>query len=133
MFHDFCAYAEQLPALTAASLLEGLVERDRIRARILAQLRPFRAMLAPVSSAPAFLYGEGGWGDSHPANYIDTMKFSQFSNAVGLPAASVPAALSDDGLPIGVQVIGLPHEDASVLEIAGVIEAHGGMRNPKCS
>jgi amidase len=127
IFRDFLAYARQLQPLTAASLLDGLAERDRIRTRVLAKLRPFRALLAPVSSGPAFRHGEGGWGDAHAANYIDTMRFSQFANIMGLPAASVPAAMSADGLPIGVQVIAAPYEEASVLDVAAAIEAASGM------
>ena len=129
IFRDFMGYARQLPRLTAATLLDGLSERDRIRTRVLAKMRRYRALLAPVSSAPAFKHGDGGWGDSHPANYIDTMRFSQFANVMGLPAASVPAAISPDGLPIGVQVIGAPYQEASVLDVAAAIEAALGMSN----
>jgi Asp-tRNA(Asn)/Glu-tRNA(Gln) amidotransferase A subunit family amidase len=129
IFRDFLAYAEQLPPLTTERLLAGLVERDQVRARVLRVLRPYRAMLAPVSSAPAFRHGEGGWGPDHPANYLKTMRFSQFANALGMPAASVPAAISPEGLPIGVQVIGCPFEEESVLQVAAAIEARSGIRN----
>jgi Asp-tRNA(Asn)/Glu-tRNA(Gln) amidotransferase A subunit family amidase len=123
IFRDFVAYTKQLPPLTTEALLAGLVERDQVRARVLRVLRPYRAMLAPVSSAPAFRHGEGGWGPAHPANYLETMSFSQFANAMGCPAASVPAAISPEGLPIGVQVIARPFEEQSVLEVAAAIEA----------
>jgi Asp-tRNA(Asn)/Glu-tRNA(Gln) amidotransferase A subunit family amidase len=123
IFHDFVAYTKQLPTLTTEMLLAGLVQRDQVRARVLRVLRPYRAMLAPVSSAPAFRYGEGGWGPAHPANYLETMRFSQFANAIGCPAASVPAAVSPEGLPIGVQIIGRPFEEESVLQVAAAIEA----------
>lgn len=40
----------------------------------------------------------------------------------GLPALSIPAELSDDGLPLGIQLIGRRHDDHRVLEIARWIE-----------
>lgn len=43
-------------------------------------------------------------------------------NFVGNPAASVPAGLSDSGLPIGMQIIGKRHHDEDVLKVAKMIE-----------
>ncbi len=40
-----------------------------------------------------------------------------------MPAVSVPAGLSADGLPLGLQVIGRAFDEATVLRIAGVLEA----------
>lgn len=127
---DFLRYACEQPPLTAESLLVTLVERDQIRARALAQMHPYVAILAPVSSAPAFRHGEGGWGAQHPANYIETMRHSQFANALGLPAASVPGSRSAAGLPIGVQVIGRPYQEAEVLAVAEIVESAFGFAWP---
>jgi Asp-tRNA(Asn)/Glu-tRNA(Gln) amidotransferase A subunit family amidase len=123
ILRDFMAYTDQLPPPTAETLLAGLVERDQVRARLLRALRPYRAVLAPVSSAAAFRRGEGGWGSAHAANYLETMRFSQLVNAIGCPAASVPAAISPEALPIGVQVIGRPFQEEAVLQVAAAIEA----------
>jgi len=45
---------------------------------------------------------------------------------VGFPGASVPVAVSARGLPIGVQVIGRPHEEELVLAVAEQIESARG-------
>jgi Asp-tRNA(Asn)/Glu-tRNA(Gln) amidotransferase A subunit family amidase len=59
------------------------------------------------------------------------MRFSQWLNLTGLPGASLPAAVSAKGLPIGVQVIGRPHEEELVLAIAEQIEtARGAWQAP---
>jgi Asp-tRNA(Asn)/Glu-tRNA(Gln) amidotransferase A subunit family amidase len=54
------------------------------------------------------------------------MRFSQWLNLTGFPGASVPMSVSSDGLPIGVQVIGRPHEEELVLAIAERIETARG-------
>ena len=44
-------------------------------------------------------------------------------NALGWPALSLPAGLDRDGLPLGLQVVGLPGSDAVVLRAAAGLEA----------
>ena len=43
-------------------------------------------------------------------------------NALGWPALSLPAGLDRDGLPLGLQVVGLPGTDALVLRAAAALE-----------
>jgi Asp-tRNA(Asn)/Glu-tRNA(Gln) amidotransferase A subunit family amidase len=130
ILQDFLDYVSHKPPLTVESLLLALVQRDELRARFLAAMRPNRVLLAPVSSGPAFRHGEGGWGPSHPANYLETMRYSQPYNLLGLPAAVVPVSRSPEALPIGVQVIGRPYEEELVLSVAATIEAQFGFQPP---
>ena len=44
-------------------------------------------------------------------------------NHTGQPAASVPAGFSDDGLPIGAQLVGRPADESTLLSLAAQIEA----------
>ncbi len=43
-------------------------------------------------------------------------------NITGQPAASVPAGWSDEGLPIGVQIVGRPNDEATLLSLAAQVE-----------
>jgi aspartyl-tRNA(Asn)/glutamyl-tRNA(Gln) amidotransferase subunit A len=54
-----------------------------------------------------------------PANTV-------FANYFGLPAISVPCAFDSRGLPIGLQIVGRPSEDATVLRLACEYEAVAG-------
>ena len=51
-------------------------------------------------------------------------------NLTGLPALALPAAVSSDHLPIGVQCVAAWHDEATLLDFAGTIEASTGHRRP---
>jgi len=48
--------------------------------------------------------------------------FTVPANLAGLPAISVPAGLSDDGLPLGLQVIGKAFDEEMVLRVGHALE-----------
>jgi amidase len=55
--------------------------------------------------------------------YLDWMRASCWITPTGLPAASVPFGFTDDGLPVGLQLIGRPRDDFGVLQLAYAIES----------
>ena len=127
---DFLDYAGKLPPLTAKTLLNGLLERDRIRAEFLCAFRPYTALLSPPCSEIAFRHGEGGWGEHHPADYIRTMQWAQLANVLGLPAAVVPVLRSSEDLPVGVQLLGRPYAEPILLDVAALLDESFGFVAP---
>src|SRR3984893_4220387 len=103
MLREYLAHATRGGPITLDSFIEACAERDLLRAKILRQMQEVPILLSPVSSGPAFLHGGGNYGPG--TGYLDTMRFSQWLNLAGFPGASVPLALSNEGLPIGVQII----------------------------
>jgi Asp-tRNA(Asn)/Glu-tRNA(Gln) amidotransferase A subunit family amidase len=130
MLARFLATFPGEPPMSADRLLMTLINRDLLRARFLQQMESWPVLLMPVTTAPAFRHGEGGWRAGDPANYLVTMRFTQWFNLLGLPAAVVPVAHLPEGLPIGVQVVGRPYEEEVVLEVASVIEEGFGYKAP---
>jgi amidase len=55
-------------------------------------------------------------------NYLAWMKSAYYISAAGNPAASVPCAFSESGLPIGIQIVGRHHDDWGVLQLAYAFE-----------
>ena len=49
--------------------------------------------------------------------YIDWMHSCAFVTLTGHPAISVPAGFTQDGLPVGVQIVGRQHDDFGVLQL----------------
>jgi Asp-tRNA(Asn)/Glu-tRNA(Gln) amidotransferase A subunit family amidase len=124
-FREYLEVAGADEGPTLDKLLVACVARDRARAAILRQMDNVHVLLSPVSAAPAFRHSEGTWRGS--SGYRETMRASQWVNLVGFPAISVPIAFSAAGLPIGVQLIGRPHEEELLLEIAAALEEGRGV------
>jgi len=55
--------------------------------------------------------------------YIDWMKSAYFVTLTGHPAISVPCGFSEEGLPVGVQIVGRWRDDWGVLQFAAALEA----------
>src|SRR5262245_1613387 len=49
-------------------------------------------------------------------------RFTRFSNIVGLPSISIPCGFNEDGLPIGMQIVGKAFDEATVLRVAHAYE-----------
>jgi len=105
-------------------LVLGWAQRDQMRLTLLEQMRRFPILLSPVCSTPAFRHGEREWNvDGRRVEYLESFSYCELCNVLGLPAAVVPAGVSPEGLPIGVQVIGRPFEEELVLAVAEIIES----------
>ena len=65
-------------------------------------------------------------------NYLAWMKSAYYISAAGNPAMSVPCAFSSNGLPIGLQIVGLHHDDWGVLQLGYAFEqaTNIGKRTP---
>ena len=66
------------------------------------------------------------------ALYRDWMRSCTWISATGLPAISVPAGFTPDGLPVGAQIVGRAGDDLGVLQLAHAIEqaTGAGLRRP---
>jgi Asp-tRNA(Asn)/Glu-tRNA(Gln) amidotransferase A subunit family amidase len=126
ILREYFSYAAPESPLTLDAFLSACAQRDDLRAEILGQMRDVPILLSPVCSTPAFVHGAGTYRPGAEQCYRDTMRHSQWLNLVGLPGVSVPIGLSAEGLPIGVQVIGHPHEEELVLAVAEKIEQARG-------
>jgi Asp-tRNA(Asn)/Glu-tRNA(Gln) amidotransferase A subunit family amidase len=130
IFREYMEYAAPEKPLTLDEVLDASAQRDLVRADVLHQLVDVPILLSPVSAKPAFRHGEGTYRFGAEQCYRETMRHSQWLNLVGLPGASVPVGSSPEGLPIGVQVIGRPHEEELVLTVAELIEQERGPWQP---
>lgn len=104
----FDAYYQQ--AQKARTLL--LQEFDELFAQ-------YDTLIGPVSPTPAFKLGENA-ADPVKMYLADIMTVPP--SLAGLPAISVPAGVTENGLPVGVQLIGKRRGDAAILALAKSVE-----------
>jgi Asp-tRNA(Asn)/Glu-tRNA(Gln) amidotransferase A subunit family amidase len=124
MLREYLSSATSGDPITLSQFMKACADRDLLRAEILRQMQDTPVLISPVSTGPAFRHGQGNYLPG--TGYRDTMRFSQWLNLTGFPGASIPVSHSNEGLPIGVQVIGRPFEDELVLAVAEAVEQSRG-------
>ena len=130
-FRDFLNIAHAEPPLSGIELLEAWAECDLVREKLLAEMQQYPILLCPVCSVPAFRHGERSWQvQNQSVAYLDAMRYTQWFNLLAAPAAIVPIGKSPEGLPIGVQLAGLPYADETVLAIAAILDREFGYTPP---
>ncbi|TYO88436.1 Asp-tRNA(Asn)/Glu-tRNA(Gln) amidotransferase subunit GatA [Oceanicella actignis] len=82
------------------------------------------AILTPTTPSPAFELG--AMAEQDPVKMYLNDVFTVTVNLAGLPGVSVPAGLSAEGLPLGLQVIGRPWEEGPMMNVAYAIERAAG-------
>ncbi|HKL64721.1 MAG TPA: Asp-tRNA(Asn)/Glu-tRNA(Gln) amidotransferase subunit GatA [Roseovarius sp.] len=82
------------------------------------------AILTPATPSAAF--GLGEMTDADPVQMYLNDVFTVTVNLAGLPGISVPAGLDRQGLPLGLQLIGRPWDEADLLNTADVLERAAG-------
>lgn len=77
-------------------------------------------LVTPTTAVKPFELGKLGPEEiaGEPTTPIGWMPFTYPFNFTGLPAASIPAGFSKDGLPIGMQIVGRKFDDLGVLKIS---------------
>jgi aspartyl-tRNA(Asn)/glutamyl-tRNA(Gln) amidotransferase subunit A len=105
-----------------AYYLKAQQVRTLIRREFDSAFERYDAIVAPVTPTPAFKIGEKV--DDPLAMYLNDV-FTLPVNIAGLPGASVPGGFVEaDGrpLPVGLQVIAKPFDEASMLRVAHAYE-----------
>jgi aspartyl-tRNA(Asn)/glutamyl-tRNA(Gln) amidotransferase subunit A len=76
-------------------------------------------ILMPTSPVPAFKFGERM---EDPLQMYLADVFTVSANLAGIPAVSVPCGATPAGLPIGMQFLGRPWDEATILQCADAFE-----------
>jgi len=127
ILREFLAWTKAEPAHTGESLLAAWLRRDAVREKILLQMRKYPLLLCPTAAIPAFRHGEREWQvEGKIVKYLDAWSYCEWFNLLGFPAVVVPMGCSDEGLPIGIQIVGRPWQEELVLAVAAKLEQERG-------
>ena len=115
--------ADDNPPATLDEYIASWMERDRLREGLLRWMELTPILLAPVGSTPAYPHDTlkvtvrgSTFGTFRAFSYAQTF------NVFDLPVVTVPAGRSNKGLPIGVQIVGRPFQEETVLAAAEIVE-----------
>lgn len=111
------------PPPTLDEYIAGWMERDRLREEIVTWMQTTPLLVAPVGATPA--YPHDTLKVTVRGSTMGTFRafsYAQTFNVFDLPVVTVPAGKSNDGLPIGVQIVGRPFAEELVLAAAEIVE-----------
>lgn len=126
---------EQGRAVTGEALAGALMAQGQLMERMRTFFNTYAFLLCAVNQLPPFAAAEP-WPTSIDGvvmeNYVAWMKSTYWISATCCPALSVPAGFTDDGLPVGMQIVGAYRDDINVLKFGHAFEqATGvGLRRP---
>ena len=103
---------------TQAQKVRTLVARDFERA-----FETCDVILAPTTPTASFPLGS--LNEDPLTMYLNDV-FAVPASLAGLPAMSVPASLNEDGLPLGLQLVGKPFDEQTVLDAGLAIQQRAG-------
>lgn len=111
------------PPASLAEFRSLTFRADQIRAQVYAFMEEWPILLLPVASVPAFPPGASEFRVG--GLVLSGLQVESCCRVVTLlrsPVAVVPCGYSDEGLPVGAQVVGRPFHDAEVLAVAAELQ-----------
>lgn len=120
---------EEGERLTGPQLARAEEKKTELYHRVRLFMQTYEFLLLPTCQVPPFdvtkPYPDHINGKPLQT-YLDWMGSCYFITATGHPAASVPAGFTDEGLPVGLQIVGRWHADFDVLQMAYAFEQATG-------
>lgn len=109
---------------SSGQYLKAVSEMQTISRRVVSFFEEYDVLLTPTYLHPTIQIGE--WKNQRPTKLLDKMinwiaPCAPF-NATGQPAIAVPTGFTPEGLPLGVQLVGRPADELTLISLAQQIE-----------
>ncbi len=116
---------EQGQRLSGAGIGRVEVKRTALYHRVREFMETHEFLVLPVSQVPPFDVEQPyvtAINGVPMETYLDWMRSCYYVSVLGLPAISVPAGFTPEGLPVGLQIVGRHQDDLGVLQLAHAFE-----------
>jgi aspartyl-tRNA(Asn)/glutamyl-tRNA(Gln) amidotransferase subunit A len=136
MLQDYPGYERQIDPQLLANLAEvkgvsgqdyarAILRRSAIFEKIRRLFATYDVLLCPTVAVPPFEVGIEGPTQiaGRPVDRRTWIAMTPLFNLTGQPAATVPCGFTDEGLPIGLQIVGRRFDEATVLRASAAFEA----------
>ena len=115
--------------LSGPELGRAEVKRTALFHRVREFMKDYDFLALPVSQVPPFPLEQEYVSEINGMKmetYLDWMRSCYYITVTGQPAISVPSGFTNDGLPVGLQLVGRPQDDLGVLQLAYAFEKATG-------
>ena len=109
--------------MTARDYFQATFDRQELTAKTGQFFQKYDLLLTPTIGVPAWPIGIPSVAevDGDPVSWYG-WNLNILFNHTGQPAASIPAGQTEDGLPVGLQIVGRQHDEATVFRAAAAFE-----------
>ena len=117
-------------ALTADEIMSALVTRSQIYERAQRFFAQTDLILTPATVVPPYPVEQRfveRIGDYKFSNYIEWCSIAYAFTVIGAPALSIPCGFTQSGLPVGLQIVAAPRQEARLLSAALAFEELAGI------
>ncbi|MEL6496273.1 MAG: amidase [Cyanobacteria bacterium J06623_7] len=109
---------------TAGEYVRAVTQMQVFARQLVGLFAQFDVLVTPTYMRPAIRVGE--WQNSTPESTFEQivnwiLPCPPF-NVTGQPAISIPAGFDEQGVPIGVQLVGQPNDEATIIALAAQLE-----------
>ena len=121
---------EQGLALTADEIMAAMVTRSQIYERAQRFFAQTDLILTPATVVPPYPVEQRfveRIGDYKFSNYIEWCSIAYAFTVIGAPALSIPCGFTQSGLPVGLQIVAAPRQEARLLSAALAFEELAGI------
>src|SRR5579862_918099 len=122
--------------VTALDFAAAEQKRQEVFHRFGKLFERFDALLTPVAPVKPFPLEKNfpeQINGQKLENYIDWIAPAFLITLISLPAASAPAGLTSDGLPIGIQIVAPRFEEPKILRLVNIIHGQSNVGWPQCA
>ena len=120
------ALYEKGRSLDALSYRRSLARLQQVARKVVSATMSYNVLLTPALAQRPVPIGTITGMERDPVNALSLSdRFAPYTalwNVTGQPAISLPLFHGDDGLPVGVQLVGTPADDTILLTLAGQLE-----------
>jgi aspartyl-tRNA(Asn)/glutamyl-tRNA(Gln) amidotransferase subunit A len=118
------------PDTSPANYIDAVQAAERLKDGYAEYFQKYDVLLTPVVPTSSFKHGQAELViDGQTVNFLGIMSATTPLNVTGLPGISIRFGTSQNGMPIGVQIVGSWQAQSTILHVASLLEQVSPARN----